>query len=468
MSGDVKTRINSNESTALQKNLAEIDYIQLVSNSNDIYDIKRIITEIEVYEDLIRPAISATIKIADDKCFLDMLPITGFETIRIKFKSMNYKPKDIFDGYVKEFIIVRLRNIIQEKEDLKTYTLDLVTKDALEDMRLKITKSYRNMKASDIVKELLTSKEPYGLGLPLTGRKEEYDRKSITIEPTKFDDSVIGTYKSPFEMITWLASRSIGEYINTKGKQVSANYFFFENKRGYNFTPIEKLSYADPKGTFLYGLRDNVEKHREIMYSNNGVKKDLIHELGFPENYNIVQNFRNGMYSNRVLSYNINTGDINDIKSNYQEYFADYDNMSGGQKLLPENMIDRVINQNDACLKAIPTCPVLYDDMPSEITLPEQYVMNRLVYRQILNNNRIHLTINANSLYTVGDIVNIEIYDTKMVQDGNGVQKQVDLNKFYSGKYLITAVRHIITRTSYLMRIEVIRDNVENLMGIKL
>ena len=63
----------------------------------------------------------------------------------------------------------------------------------------------------------------------------------LEIEKTENKFSFISPYWSPYTIIKWLCAKSIPEQ-KSSGKNASAGYCFFQNKRGYNFLSYDSFS----------------------------------------------------------------------------------------------------------------------------------------------------------------------------------------------------------------------------------
>jgi hypothetical protein len=86
----------------------------------------------------------------------------------------------------------------------------------------------------------------------------------------------------------------------------------------------------------------------------------------------------------------------------------------------------------------------------------ETYVPNRTAQIALANYTVVKLTIPGDSGLTVGRTIEFNLMSLKPETN----EKQLD--KFYSGKYLVTAVRHIIQPNKYQTVLEISKDSVPN------
>jgi hypothetical protein len=78
---------------------------------------------------------------------------------------------------------------------------------------------------------------------------------------------------------------------------------------------------------------------------------------------------------------------------------------------------------------------------------------NRVAQIALANYTRIKITVAGDASLTVGKTINFTTYEM------NGTIER-KLDPTYSGKYLITAVRHIIKNNSYITVLEMAKDSV--------
>ena len=79
-----------------------------------------------------------------------------------------------------------------------------------------------------------------------------YTTYDINVEKTANKFSFISPYWSPYTIIKWLCAKSIPE-MKSSGKNASAGYCFFQNKKGYNFLSYDSFSRAKPVKKLVVG-----------------------------------------------------------------------------------------------------------------------------------------------------------------------------------------------------------------------
>ena len=93
----------------------------------------------------------------------------------------------------------------------------------------------------------------------------------------------------------------------------------------------------------------------------------------------------------------------------------------------------------------------------------EEYLQKRASQLARLNNINVVIQIAGNSKHKVGDLCTLAI--TNMPNYTGNAQQAETKMKYYSGNYLITAIKHIVTYTEYTMIIELSKDSTLEKIG---
>jgi hypothetical protein len=100
------------------------------------------------------------------------------------------------------------------------------------------------------------------------------------------------------------------------------------------------------------------------------------------------------------------------------------------------------------------------DSVANDIFI-EKYLPNRVAQLGLANYMRIKITVPGDPQLVAGKTVNFDIFqiDPKVYSQGqSNVTREKD--PFYSGKYLISAVRHIVKNNSYITILELCKESV--------
>lgn len=446
------------------------------------------------------------ITISDSINLFDQLPISGNEKLTIKFKAWDYsednRPCDFFH---RTFDILKITDIKSENDFTKQYTIHFASPELKMNETIKISKSFPNTTISSVIAAIMTGdydneeNEPSGLSFPIeplaedtkflrsrfisnyeteinSQKVDENDSVELFIEKTKYIEPYITIpYSRPFEIITNLAKRAIrltgGRYGKSDG-ETSANFMFFENKRGYQFISLDSL------------LENKVDSTTVFKFGNHmpHATGDLIERLTFPELYNVLKNINTGVYSSRLLTYDMATGEIKETDFDYLDNFYKKETISrddtakAGISDYPPIFLDKD-NKNPITTKFLskhmlsivsPTHGI--DNIVSDQTQRinenkehvgvQEYLQTRLSQLRQLGDIALNIEIKGNSKHKVGDVVYVDLTSMPM----EGIYRQM---KYYSGYYLITRIAHKVTPSEYTMTLDIVKDSMSEKIGEK-
>jgi hypothetical protein len=238
---------------------------------------------------------------------------------------------------------------------------------------------------------------------------------------------------------------------------VGADMLFYENKFGYNFRSLQSLY--------------EQSSMREYMYSPKNLKiNDMEYNLRNALSYEIMDSFdtlagiNQGMFANRLLSvdpllrrykvtdfsyadYNNKVEKLNNwpITNNFKNRIEDtvYQTTEASFKLVFANS-----NQNDyAVIKNNP------GSVARDI-FAETYIPNRTAQIPLANYQRMKISVWGDPSLTVGTVITFNLLSKNPIKQDKG------LDDFYSGNYLVTAVRHVLDQFKYRTILEICKESV--------
>lgn len=483
------------------------EQILLITKQGDRINLGPLLIELNIYEDLFSPVMTGTLTFDDRVGLFDNVPLSGKEKFVFKGYSWNYDKNNKPVNFIhRAFDIVRITDIVQLNDYTKRITLHFASPELIKNETMLSSKGYTDVTISEVIEDLMTSSYEVGLetenlaesGLgfdgedvsdiennffsPLITSNNFQTRKQIAnddetvelfIEKTKYTEPTISfPYMKPFDVITWLSSRAFRDASgrNSSGlENPSANFVFFENKRGFNFISIETLLEAKDISTtkFTYGAgkQNNFSGARKV-------KSETIREYQIQDCYNVIDNIRNGMYSSRMISYDITNGEFKEIDFDYIESFYDSesterDNAKSDYPTIPKTDTDLsqrflskrlfVINSPSRETDTITSDNTERVNSTLKLSGSEDYLQKRMSQLGRLNNFRMIFEIGGNSKHKVGDMVEIELKTPVHLED-NATNFSQRPNKYYSGYYLLTSICHKFTQDDYSMSIEAVKD----------
>ena len=244
-------------------------------------------TGFHYYESVLSPNITASLTFMDtggsvaydgnyDKqerlgSIYNALPITSGE--KIEFKITN-PSSGTLDFEKNPLIVNGASNLNQSSKD-NMVVLSLLSESSITNQNSVVYKKYSG-NIGDTVGNII---------------KEYFDveQNKVKIDDTSNEYSFIGNSQSPFELIMWLAAKSVPSEGN-------AGFFFYETRTGFNFRSIDSLISQEPVATYYRtdGFPSNVDN------SGNDFK---ILSFTISKNKNFLNALKTGVLNSRNIYF---------------------------------------------------------------------------------------------------------------------------------------------------------------------
>ena len=415
-----------------------LEKLNFITSAGQRFQMKKLMVEMSYYEDIYSFCVSGSITLRDSMGFIELLELTGNEYMEINFgkiKGATNSDDQIFHVYK-----VGKRLPTGNKND-EFYTLYFCSEELYLSEQLKISKSYSGQKISDIITNILTN------------TLKVNSSKINVIEPT------IGVYNfvvprfKPLETISWLSTYARP----TTGN--GADMLFYENRNGFNFRSLQSI-YKDP----VYATYKYQQKNLDKKLESTQDKATTVLDYEFVKTYDMLEHTNSGVFANQLISLDPVTRKSNITNFDYTKYQEDNDSLNGKSVLNPiPNRLGLTQNQNySAVTKVVISNPgqaqVPYiKQSPGSVsgdTFLETSIPNRTAQLSLANFTMLKLMIPGDPGITAGAVINFDLMSIKPTNTTR------DKDKFYSGKYLVTAVRHILNDGgSYITVLEIAKDS---------
>ena len=399
------------------------------------FDVKNILVELSYNEDLFNNTASGYLMVVDSSGFIEKLQMNGNEFIRMTFGKAD-TTTNIID---KTFRIFKVAKRIPENEgNTETYSLYFCSEELLLSEQYKISKSYKGKDIAYNIKDILTN----FLKVP--------SKKIANIEATTgIYDFIVPNIK-PFDAINWLST-----YARPASKNPGADMIFYEDKFGYNFRSLQSLFKQPVYNAYGFNPKNMEDKLQTVTQKMYNVSTYEI-----MDSFDTLGAINSGIFANRLLSvdpllrrYKMTDFDygaytkapaMNDyaITNNYVNRFGD------GLNQTPQAVYKLVFsnyNQTDSALIKSKPGSVGHD------IFAETYIPWRTAQLPLANYTRIKISVPGDTALTVGRVITFNLLSK------DPVKKEPDA--FYSGNYLITAVRHLLTVHTYRTVLELAKGS---------
>jgi hypothetical protein len=424
-----------------------LDSCKIITTLGQPYEFKPVLMYINYYEDLYSNYITGDLTINDSVGFLSTLSFSGNDYLILSFSKPGTD-----DKIEKTFRIYKVSNRYLTKDQNETYTLNFCSEEALLSEQYRISKSYMNVKVSDVVKDIVLNK------LKVDAKKFSLNN----LEETKnARNIVIPNYKG-FEALNWLCTQAISKDSKTQG----SSYLFFENILGFNFKSIQSM-FKDPVYASYKYEPKNLTMPNDARVQDLPKEKTNVLTFDPVSNFDTLNTVNSGFFANQLIA-------IDTIRLQHKIHDFDYEKyFSGAQKLNPSGLLTSAQNRlgdtanktYKSTLKVVTTNTgelieneyIKSHDPTVKDILIETTVPYRTAQLAHINYIKYKLTIPGDPLMTVGRVIEFLLPEITRTSDGK------DPDKFYSGKYLVTAVRHSIDfENKFLTIMEISKESLPN------
>lgn len=405
--------------------------LEIVSSANYKIDVTNQMIGIEIYEDLFAPFTSIAITVRESQDFINALPLRGEEILNMEISTPTFEKEEMY--FKGKYYVYSISDRILLNDRNSAYTLNCISYEALIDLNMKQSKSYRG-NISEIAQELL--------------KTDLNTKKKISVEPTKNSLKYVSNFWSPIKNLNYLATNAINNDNN-------ASYVFFENRSGFNFVTLDKLYTQDVYQKFIKDnyVRDN-EGTTSIRNLNRDYQRILDYKVRVP--FDALKFTNNGAYASRLYSYDL-------VKKKYmaKDYNSldDYKNGSHLNKkpmytdMKPVSPANFVFNT----IKHYSSHDGFIDTSNTKV------IQQRNSKLALIRSCVIEINVFGRTDYTVGQKVYVEVPKPTVITDKDQAtddKKNGYIDSAYSGNYIITAINHIISREDHKCVLELSKESM--------
>lgn len=449
---DAKTHIQSGGEV-------NVEELTLINTELKYLNIKDYLVELNLYESILSPTLYGSIMVLDSRNLIREFNITGNEYLSVKFKTPNLQ-----NTISKIFRIYKVsdRSIVRDLST-QSYILHFISKEAIVDSYCSLYQNFEG-KISDVVKkvydkfltvnreyEIAPGKPPDGLGV-----------SNIGIQDTKNSVKFVSPGWTPFQIISWCASKAIPE----EGR--ACNYLFFETNKSFMFTSIERLYKANNEnnqisvGPYFYGPVD-------IPSNKNPISKMFYSQSVSIQSPDLYKNIGTGYFDSIMLTLDVLNKKSKYHRYDYDEEFYKYEHVEKNPVSVfnPNGESDVIFNNPNKSVMFYPTQdPVnnfgLFDNYQGNFNEEDQvttYYQNRKANLQDLQNLRLNIEIPGRTDIEAGRMMYFNFPDVSPKDSSSGVSDGMKGDRLYAGFYLISAIRHKVNLKNHFMTVELVKDS---------
>lgn len=406
----------------------DIDIVDILLMSEDqerTYSLMNQCVGFEVFESILSPTIFAELIIADSMALLETFPIGNGEYVKIVFKTPRNK------GAPTNFLL-RVNKIenkqINETNKRLTYTLQCVSAELIINSKTSTT-----LRGQDNISTLITN--------VLNDQLET--SKPIFIDPTSGVEKVLLTGMKPFQIIDYLRQRAVSN------QYLSSSFCFFENRKGFVFTTIERLfeqAFKEDDTDKLFFF-DTSRKDR----GDNVTYRNIIafNQIQFGD---IISTIEGGGLNNQVQEFDMITGNVNRVTYTDNIGADSFRSTSPTGTSSKSSTFTSNHGRSTSVTKLIPK----RSDKPSG-QIAEK-ISRTQAYAQKISQNIVQIHIYGDSDISAGDVIQCRLPSGADDKENEGV------SRLTAGFYLVAKVRHMVLnndRPQYTQALELIKSDLE-------
>ena len=441
-----------------------LDNVFLHNHMGETTDIKRVMVELNIYESIYSNGLTGSIVVGDAQNLIGKLQINGTERISFKLSTPGTEnQRDMVDASVETghpFHIYKITDRRQLNSNTLLYTLHFASREFMRNLRTKVSQAY-NGRLDLSVMDILTD--------------ENYldSKKQISFEPCGNSDKIVIPNLRPYDAINMIAKRSLPEKSNGVG------YYFYETTKGIYFRSWDNMvsvrgSYDRPTKQDFFYMPMNIDR------DPNSYEDKINHDYQSVESYRFLNNFHDvaantvlGTYAHNVITYNIFNKSYKKSDYNYEYEFAnskhtDVANEKSNREryaIAASSFVDqddkKISDYKESRVSLQPTTQFLHNEEKGAgygIDVLQdgiKHAQGESQVNQVTNGTVLTMVVKGQSYLEAGDLIKFNML-------ANDPSNPTMFDPQYSGKYIITKIRHQVNDKKYTMALECAKDSVKS------
>ena len=444
-----------------------VDKLTITVSSGAVYTLEQgEATEIILYESIFSYGLFGTITIADSKNMIGEWPIVGGEVLTMKIRTKTF-PDDPGLIIHKSFQIYGItdRGTLNDRE--QTYVLQFCSLEVIADTPSPIYRAFpgtdaKSFNTADIAVHIY----------------EEYIAKET---PRIFDKKksrtgliLGGDHSSEVQYVSngWTPSQNMNflcKRITDGENDTQCDNVFYESNKSWYLTSIQQLigTQRDAKfDEYIFGSnpqKQRVGEYNAIDLSSQGF--NTIEEMNIPRTIDIIDNSMNGYYASNVVGYDVFTKTMSNIAFDIEN---DFDSQIHTDNNVP--MPEHIRRNPGAKTTAkMLNSSVYYGmvggiyDKGSQASSPTHMTgsSTRTTYFNSFNDYTIEIDVPGRTDIQCGVLIYVK-YPRPKSKSGDDVYLE---DNIMTGNYLVTSISHKITAAGHSMKMEIIKNGLQEKLG---
>jgi hypothetical protein len=420
-------------------------------------NIKPMMSQFTYHEDIFAHTTSGTLLITDAQGIIEKMGLHGNEYLRVKIA----KDKDSPDSSDDDIVIDKLFRLYKishrqktDNEATENYLMYFCSDENMISEQYKISKSYNGKMISEIISDIVQNQ----LKVQDVSAGGKYDASKI--EETQGVYSFIVPNFHPFEAINWVTQFALP----ADSTCVGADMIFFEDGYGYVFASMQTLFQQPSVYTFVYGPKNLSQE----FFDNLTDQTFNVLSWKVEKSFDSLHGINSGVFANRLISLDPLQQKMTTTDFNYADYSKQAQSLNNNNPL-----INGLQNRNGDALNETPMASLrmsvsnagqdqnpYISAKPGSVTKDifiEKVLTHRKAQMHTNSYQKIRIAVAGNPYFTVGQVVTFNLL-SNTPSGSDDVPKELD--KIYSGNYLVSATKHVIQTGGYSTMLELIKESL--------
>lgn len=440
----------------------DLNHVFLHNHLKEITDIKKMMVELNVFESIFNNALTGSLVITDAQNLIAKLELNGTERISFKLSTPGaLGDRSTIDASVETghpFYVYKITDRRQIAPGTNLYTLHFGSREFIRNLRTKVSQAYNGNIAYQVIKILMD---------------ENYldSKKEISYEPTGNVNDIVIPNMRPFDAINMIAKKTLPE------KSDGVGYYFYETTKGIYFRSWDNM--CSVKGRQNRDTKQ-IFRYMPMNVNDETIKDKMNHDYQSVESYRFVNNFHDiaanttlGTYAHKAITYNMFDKSYNESIYNYElDYMRSKHTDQTADRFAKEKYAvaaESIVDTDDKKISEYPdsrvslqtTTQFLHDEDKGagyglDVTQDGvKFIQGESIKNSILYGTTLHMVVKGQSYLEPGDLIEFKLISVDEKNPDGEEDPQ------YSGRYVITKIRHQVNATKYTNAIECVKDSTK-------
>jgi hypothetical protein len=416
----------------------DIRSFKLVTAVGQVIDLQSLVVDFSIYQNIFEHYLQCDLVLNDSVGLFNTINIQKNGDVQGGFSGgdvliVSYRSNDDSLEYKNHiFSLYEMTDRKRIEERSEAYFLSGISIEAYLSSTNKICRAYGGAGGNDISKMMRSVVDEFVYSDKIKDLHRSYrEATQFRVEKINDFDPTVGKHKFI------IPNLSVDDTIDFLIHEADSPdhipyYFFYENSKGFNFKNLGNLVKQEPKEKYEY-LPSNLDEGKNSANDKNFDRTKII-TFDVIKQSDIMENTQEGLFKSRTINIDILKKSKREVVYNYDDYFPRFNKL---QRLkIAGNVEGEPLVRMYTSRTAHDTDPLFEGEAPT----PKRYseiAGQRDAYFSHIFNTQVEVAIPGDSELDVGDIIYLSIPPAAITDDQYGTE-----DKYLSGKYLITKLRH--------------------------